>query len=139
MSLTISDSIAELCQQEAGAYLRTVVHYENSDYEMLYLRDDVADEYTTSELTKYYDELSVEEEREKRQTDVLNVGNHHATLRMYDDALILHFPQGDDIGTVISFDPEAGRECSQFVVRCLSQLYATAEQDIPRSPDWDWL
>lgn len=139
MSKGASETLVEFCQQEAGPYLRAVFHYENGEFERLYVRDDVAEQYSESEWDDYFSRLAAEEEDETGQTTALNVGNHHATLRLYDDALVLHFPQGEEVGTMVSFDPEAGRECSKFVLQSLHQLYTSSDQDIPRSPDWEWL
>jgi len=139
MSLHASQTIAEYCKEAAGSYLRTVFHYDNGDPETLFIRDDVDEQYAEAELAHYFRLLSATAADEGDQTDALHVGNHHGTLRLYDDALLLNFPQGDGIGTLIALDPEAGREIATFVTRCLARLHESSEQEIQNAPDWDWL
>lgn len=139
MSEGASEAIAEFCKEKGGSSLRVAFHYENGEYETLYARDDVVKQYSAAELERYFRSVSEGEGLESEQTDSLEVGSHHATLRMYDEALVFHFPQGDSVGTVISFDPEVGRECAMFVVRCLDVLDSGSDQEIPNTPEWDWL
>lgn len=139
MSRRASESIGDLCREQAGPLLRTVFHYDEDDFETVYLRDDVAEQYTDAELRGYFEQLTDERNREREQEAALHVGHHHATLKLYDGALVLHFPQGRGVGTVISFEPEGCRDMATFVVQWVRALHETSRQEIPNEPDWDWI
>jgi hypothetical protein len=64
-----------------------------------------------------------------------NIGHHHCTVRTYDRAVPLHFPQGEELGTVVTLDPEAASELNRFIALCLRELAATG-QDIEHAPKW---
>lgn len=139
MSLRASRTIAKFCRNKAGESLRGVYHYSDGEYEALYLRDDIAEQYTDEGLTDFFELVAESEDTDTQQEEALHVGTHHATLRLYDDALLLQFPQGEDIGTLIALDPTAGRDISAFVVQCLETLHQTSEQDVQNAPVWDFL
>lgn len=139
MSRRVSENIRDLCQETAGPLLRGVFHYDDGEYETVYIREDVADAYTDEELREYFSQMAFERAREHEQEEKLHVGSHHATLRLYDEALILLFPQGTGVGTLISFEPEGCRDMAAFIVSCLATLHQTSPQEIPTAPEWDWL
>ncbi|WP_335998526.1 DUF7522 family protein [Halorientalis halophila] len=135
MPKSAANELVEFLDDRAGEYLRGAVHYSESDYEVLYLRDDVNERYTDetlAELFEYYREQNRAREREKP----FDLGNDHCTVDFYDEAILFHFTQGDDVGTVITLDPGAGRDVNQFIVECLEQLHRNSPQRIDAAPDW---
>ncbi|UIP00788.1 hypothetical protein Hbl1158_05365 [Halobaculum sp. CBA1158] len=129
------NELVQFLQQQAGEYLRGVVHYSDDDYDALYLRDDVADMYTDEELTEfvaYYREKN----RQLAPDRPFDLGTDHCTISMYDEAIIFHFTQGTDVGTVVTLSPEAGRDVVQFTTDCLEQLYHNSPQEIDDVPTW---
>lgn len=127
--------LVEFLQSQAGDTLRGAVHYTSDDDEVLYLREDVADLYseeTLVELFRYYRQRN----REKDTEDPFDLGNCHCSVDCYDDALLFHFTQGDEVGTVITLAPQAGRDMLSFITACLEQLHRNSPQDIDNAPAW---
>lgn len=91
---------------------------------MLYLRTDLREERLSSQigrmLTRLRPEASSSEERS------FPFGDMHATVRLFDAAIVLHFPTGHNRGTVVSLAPEVARELDTFVGDCLRQRTSIA-------------
>jgi hypothetical protein len=49
-------------------------------------------------------------------------GDLHATVRVFDDAIILHFPVAANQGVVVSLEPDAARQLTTFINRCQQQI-----------------
>jgi len=131
------ESLLDFLRSKAGRSLRTVVRYDSEGYRFLYQRTDVADVYggttTFEEVVKQYREA---EPTESDKQGTLYVGNHHVTVRLYDDAAILHFPQGKEYGTIVSVDPNVARGLSTFASDCLERIFQDSPQRVENIPEW---
>lgn len=135
MPKAAAGDLVKFLQKQAGEYLRGAVHYTADDYEMLYLRDDVdtlSSDEEMQELFEYYRQVN----RDQNNVRPFDLGNNHCTVDFYDDAILFHFTQGSDVGTVITLAPEAGRDIIQFITECLAQLHKNSPQEISAAPDW---
>jgi len=130
-------ALVEFLQDAAGRQLRGVVRYREDEYQFLFDREDAGwgpDEQ--ADLAAFVDQFRHAELTETERTDALNVGNHHVTVRLYDEAVVLHFPQGEDVGTLVSLDPEAASSLAGFVSQCLQYLFRDSPQRIQNAPEW---
>jgi hypothetical protein len=131
------DALVEFLHDAAGRHLRGVVRYHADDYRFLFQRSDAGwgpDEQ--ADLETFVEQFRHAELTETERTEALNVGNHHVTVRLYDEAVVLHFPQGADLGTLVSLDPEAATSLASFVSQCLRYLFQDSPQRIENAPDW---
>jgi hypothetical protein len=131
------DALVEFLREAAGDRLRGVVRYRADDYRFLFDREDAGwGPSEQADLETFVDQFRHAELEEAERTDALNVGNHHATVRLYDEAVVLHFPQGEDVGTLVSLDPAAAASLAEFVSACLKYLFRDSPQRIENAPDW---
>ena len=125
----------DFLREQAGEHLRGAIHYSADEYVSLYLRDDVRDLYTSEkmeELVAYFRQ----ENRNQTSEEPFDLGTRHCTVNFFDDALLFHFTQGENVGTVITFEPEAGRDIVGFITECLRQLHYNSPQEILKAPTW---
>lgn len=122
MAISASRQLVEFLQDQAGSALRSAAHYDTDGYEFLYLRDDVADQYTKDELRVVFETLSNEHATATEQQQVLHLGQHCCSVQVYDEGIMLNFAQTDTVRTLITLDPEAGRNLMTFIKNCLDQL-----------------
>jgi hypothetical protein len=54
----------------------------------------------------------------------------------YDEAILFHFTQGEEVGTVITLSPEAGKDITQFITECIALLHRSSPQEISNEPEW---
>ena len=130
-----ANELVDFLQEQAGEYLRGAIHYSHDDYEVLFMRADVADRYSSADLQTQF-EYFRGENRDQTAAEAFDLGTNHCTVDFYDDAILFHFTQGEDVGTVITMDPAAGRDIVQFITRCIAQLHRNTPQEIGSAPDW---
>jgi len=111
----------EFVQERTGEAYRAAFHYEGEEWEALYVRE----EYATAELRAVVPEV-VDRLLERpvliREEEYPPLGETEATTEVHDDAVVLHFPEGPDEGTIVSLDRDVARRLAGFVVRCTSIL-----------------
>lgn len=135
MAPEYANQLVDFLEDQAGDTLRGAVHYTKDDYEVIYLRDDVEALYPDEkleELFQYYRRRNAE----KSDPAPFDLGNRHCSVACYDDAILFHFTQGESVGTVITLDPEAGRDMLSFITDCLEQLHYNSPQEIDNAPVW---
>ncbi|WP_336036824.1 DUF7522 family protein [Halobacterium yunchengense] len=134
MVTTGADELVAFLQGEAGEYLRGAVYYSPTDHEVLYLRDDLEDRYGDAELAELFAYYR-DQNRKAAAVEPFDLGTDHCTVHFYDEAILFHFVQPGPSGTVITLEPEAGRDVVQFITRCLKQLHENSPQSIA-APEW---
>ncbi|MFC3477643.1 DUF7522 family protein [Halobacterium litoreum] len=135
--MTDDEALVEFVRDAAADRLRGVVRYHEDDYRFLYEREDAGwGPSETADVERFVDQFRHAELDEVERTHLLNVGNHHATVRLYDGAVVIHFPQGEGVGTLVSLDPEAASDLATFVSSCLGHLYRDSPQVVENAPDW---
>lgn len=130
-----ANRLVDFLEEQAGEYLRGAIHYSEDEYVSLYMRDDVDTLYSSEkmdELVAYYRQ----ENQNQTVKEPFDLGSKHCTVKFYDDAILFHFTQGDEVGTVITLEPEAGRNIVGFITECLKQLHYNSPQEITSAPRW---
>lgn len=112
--------LVAFAEDAAGDSLRGVVEYTARGYELLYLRNDVADRYTDDDWSTVAETFR-DSDAEERES-VFDVGSHYVTLRLYEGAAMLHFPTGEQSGVLLSLEPSAASEFARFATRCLDHI-----------------
>lgn len=106
--------------EQAGEYLRGVVRYDRESTDVPHLRDDVRESRLISQIDRMLSRLRPESTSAEERS--FPFGDLHVTLRMFDEAIIMHFPLGRDRGVVVSLEPETARQLNTFVGGCLERL-----------------
>lgn len=107
-------------RSQAGDYLRGVATYDSEEYSVVYLRDDLRTQHFKSELDRMYEYLS--RESRVREQRAFPFGSLDGTLRLFEDAIVLHYPGTQERGTVITLDPEVGRNLTEFMRECEERI-----------------
>jgi hypothetical protein len=127
--------LVEFLEEKTGEHLRGAIHYSEDGYETLYMREDIDARYSDEDLaslSRYYSQQSKVHNTE----EPFSLGECHCNVSFYDDAILFHFSQGDSIGTVITLEPEAGRDIVGFITECLKMLHFDSPQSITNAPEW---
>lgn len=113
-------NLVEYLNERAGKYHRGTVRYEKDAIEILHLRDDIKERRLESDIKMMLERLRPESKEAEEQA--FRFGELRATMRSFEQAIILHFPLGDSRGVVVSLEPEVGRNFNDFLRECLQQL-----------------
>ena len=107
-------------KETAGEYLRGVVWYEGEEYEIRYIRDDLRTQRLKSEVDKMIDRLRRESRAGERRS--FPFGEVNGTVRSFEEAMVMHFPNTQGRGTVVTFDPDVARQLNTFIGSCLDRI-----------------
>lgn len=124
MSETDTEGFVQFVLDRAGDAVRSVVHYHADDSEVLFLRDDVADNYSALGVETVVAALRREGERSGRQEHVYAHGELNCIVRAFDGGLEMHFPYGDSEGLAVALEPRAAEHLYSFVDDCLEHVEA---------------
>lgn len=106
--------------ERVGETLRSVSFYSPSGMEMLHLRDDIDRENIQQRVAPGLEILRRETQLE--DADALPFPNLNATVHLFDEGVLIHFPQGPDQGTIVTLESDVARQLNQFVKECASYL-----------------
>lgn len=117
-----SNPLIDYLERRAGEQHRGTIRYDGDGMDVLYLRDDIQEERLKSELDRMLGRLRPESSPKEEQ--VFPFGGLRTTVRIFERAIILHFPVGNDRGVVVSLEPETARDLSSFVGECEKRINA---------------
>lgn len=135
MSIQVSESIAAFFRQETGQALRLVAHYDDESSDIVYLRDDLEETYDDSDFRETFQTHRADRAAAAGQSETIEAGTQHCTLRVYDSAIVFNFCQTDNVGTIVSVNPNVGRNLLTFVTRSLQKLAEESPQHVT-APNW---
>lgn len=135
MSIQASRALATFFRQETGDALRLVAHYSDDSLELVYLRDDLERRYDDDDFRETFRNHRKDRRVAASQSEILDAGTQHCTLRVYDEAIVFNFSQTDDIGTIVSLNPDVGQNLLSFITRSLNELHKESPQQVT-APKW---
>lgn len=117
----ISQALSAYLNNRVGDLLRGVVHYQAEEFEVVYLRDNLQEHRHREEVRQMLTRITSEGTAEEEQS--FPFGHLYATLRIFDEAIFLHFPIENQAGVVVSLEPEVSQSLNSFVGDCLDHIY----------------
>ena len=112
--------LVRLLRERTGEALRGVISYDADDIDVLYVREDLA----TGELREALPE-GIRRLRERGPIvpeTYATFGDYRATTEVYDGAVLLDFPTAERAGVLVTLNPDAATQLSEFVSRCSAVL-----------------
>ncbi|MFB6179053.1 MAG: hypothetical protein ABEI77_04940 [Halorientalis sp.] len=98
-------ALIEDLRAESDASLRLALRYTADDYEVLFAREDIAQQFTSPELQQRVETLVMKGLGDPPQEHTLfDFGSLQSTVRFYDNALVAHFPYREWSGLVFTLD-----------------------------------
>ena len=121
---TVREELVTFMKDVAGEHLRGVLAYDENGFDVVYIREDImqnrsGDASLADDLPVIHD-LAMAEER--LPAEVSSFGRYHATVRVFEQAVLVQLVVGESRGFGISLDPAAARQLSNFVQRCTGFL-----------------
>lgn len=116
------EELTPYLKKTAGETLRGVVSYDGDEYDVRFIRDDLRERRVKSEVDKMIDRLRQESRSRERRS--FPFGDINATVRSFEEAMVLHFPKTQERGIVVTLDPEIARQLNTFLGSCLERIDA---------------
>lgn len=117
-----SEALTEFLEEYVGDHLRSVIHYDEDGGEILYVRDDVADKYTEKEVEKIVRDVRLEAVEKPHQESLYAHGPLNVTVRSFEDAVEMHFPNDETSGTAVALDGEVFAIHNTFIGQCMEVM-----------------
>ena len=120
MDYAQENELVAFTRDQAGSNLRTIVHYGESTYDVMYLRDDLS----------YPDVLDRLEEVLTNLTNSNSVtgfnltselGHLKSSMHVREHGVIMNFPLRNG-GVLISLEPESAAQLMSFVAECQQRI-----------------
>ncbi|MFC4553581.1 MULTISPECIES: DUF7522 family protein [Halorussus] len=117
----ISQSLSKYLNERVDDQLRGVAHYREDEFNVVYLRDDIREHRHQDEVKQMLTRIKQEGTANEEQS--FPFGHMHATLRVFDETIFMHFPIENRTGVVVSLEPEVAQSLNSFVGDCLDHIY----------------
>lgn len=114
------ERLIKYLEKKAGEYHRGTVRYDGDSTDVLYLREDLKQIRLTSEIDRILQRLRPEASPKEERS--FPFGDLKATVRLFQEAILIHFPTGTNRGIVVSLEPETARDLSTFIGECEKRI-----------------
>lgn len=109
MATRMATRLEDYFEQRTDGKLRSIVKYEESSYEIIHIRDDVAEQYTPDELESAIDESRMESLAAPIYENTFSEGHGQLTclVQCFENVIEMNFVLNDGIGAAVALDAEA--------------------------------
>lgn len=99
-------------QERVGDDLRSIIRYGETDFEIVYLRDDVDDQYTSTEVAQSVDDSRMDSLSAPLYTDSFaeDHGDLTCLVQCFEHVIELNFVLEGGVGVAVALDAEAMAE-----------------------------
>lgn len=106
MASRLAGRLETFFREKTGGNLRSIITYEMDDREFTYLRDDIADQYSTDELEKAVDDSRMESLSAPMYQDIYSEehGDLSCLVKCFENVVEMNFVLDDGVGAVVALD-----------------------------------
>jgi hypothetical protein len=116
------EAVVEHLRSHAGDALQAVIVYRGDEHRDLYRRDDVRERHGTSLETGVLSDVQSDRGRDGDPMDGRG-DTLRATVRLFDQRVVLHLPRDATSGTVVVLDTAAASNLDEFVADIRADIY----------------
>ena len=131
----IPEELLGYLEESVGENVRAVAHYDRESAD-IQTADGIGSGVDQEHVGEIIDDLRLQDITQTREESLYQVGSLYCTIRAFDDALVVHFIQGDTRGTMISLEPATAPGLTDFIYDVLGILHEHSDQGISRAPQW---
>jgi len=108
-------------RERAGDAYRAAFHYHADGWEAIYVREDARTRALERGAPRAYEQL-LQRQALFPESDLPMLGTTQATTEVHENAIVMHFPESETSGTVVSLDRSAAQQLTGFVLACQERL-----------------
>lgn len=112
------NELVEYAQSQVGDALRTVAVLYEDDSEVIYLRDDLAHEYSREQYRHISASFRIDLNEELHQSNTSLVDEKIAIIHYHDSAYVFQFPHDGCHSILLSIEPRVGERLQNFIEGC---------------------
>lgn len=109
MSTRVASQLEEYFEAETNGHLRSIVKYEQNSHDVLFLRDDVEDAYSTDEVAEAVNDSRFESLSAPIYADLFEDGHGELEcfVKSFSNVIEMNFVISDGTGVVVALDADA--------------------------------
>ena len=119
---TEQKGLLDLLKDEVGDKLRAVGRYDKEGYDALYIRDDVAAEFTQEDIEEIHHDMVLKGLGNQHIESLFNDEELECSIYQFEDSVRLHFVNNDYLGYYVSFDYDGEVNPSRIVDECKDRI-----------------
>lgn len=116
-------NVVDHLRSHAGEALQAVVVYDGDEHRDRYRRQDLQELHGSDLEAELLAEIRADERRRESDAAERYEGSLRATVRVFDQRVIVHLPRDSRSGTVVLFDPVVARDLGEFVDDLRADIY----------------
>ncbi|MBX0296809.1 hypothetical protein [Haloarcula nitratireducens] len=138
MAQKLASRLETFFKEKTDGDLRSIVQYEQGDFTVAYLRDDVAEQYTDDEFADAIDDSRFESFSAPIYDDLFSDEHGELTclVKCFENVLEMNFVLADGVGTAVALEAEAFSETHGLVAEARDVVVEEREQ-LDETQDWD--
>jgi hypothetical protein len=110
--------LAEFLHEGVGDGLRSVIYYDSEEYEVVFVREDVAD-FDEQDIDGIVADLWADSYEQGIREDLRGHGPLACTVWAFEEAIEMHFVADERRGVAVALDTETFLAQSTFIGQCL--------------------
>lgn len=122
MARDVGERLVTYGRKKADDSLRTIAILSEDDCEILYLRDDLKDEYDPEEYKAVADSFRTDESIEPQETVDSPAGRKKSVIHYHDHAFVFQFPHDEYHSVLMSVEPTIGSQLKSFINECQKRI-----------------
>lgn len=109
MASRLTGRLETFFKEETGGSLRSIIKYEMDNRELTYIRDDVAEQYSTEEVEDAIDDSRMESLSAPMYEGIYSEDHGDITclVKCFENVVEMNFVLDDGVGSVVALDAEA--------------------------------
>ena len=117
MATRMASRLQEFFEKQADGTLRSIVNYEPDAFEITYLRADITEQYTPSEIESAIDESRMESLSAPIYEDTYSEDHGDLTciVQCFESVIEMNFVLEDGVGAAVALDEEAMADAQGLV------------------------
>jgi hypothetical protein len=123
MAMRMASRLEEFFEERTDGNLRSIVKYDHDSHDAVYLRDDVAEQYTEDEIKKAVDDSRMDSLTAPIYKDTFAEDHGELTclVQCFENVIEMNFVLEDGVGAAVALDAEAFAE-SQGIVAAAREI-----------------
>lgn len=119
---TETDDLLDHLGVEAGDNLRSVAMYGPESYRLLFIREDVQQQYLETEIDRIHEEMILEGIGTDYLENLFKAGDLTCSTHVFENGVMMHLVGEDHHGLFISFDSDPDVSILDVANRCKEWL-----------------
>jgi hypothetical protein len=130
MSGEAAQRLTAYCRDRVGDSLRSVVEYGETEYELVYLRDDLQSQYSDDQFDDLVGEARAVHNRVWAVgTQAGPLGAARATVHYFENAFVIQLVPERRHGYFATFNSNVGQTLGSFIHDCLQRVHTETTDD----------